>query len=342
MFVTPFKIHHWPTDAVKAAGYQTLIYIDQCRAYDTREYMAFLNGEGADRVSVVILDHEMSIDRDPPCNELVHILSKEGSLSLHPLGSLRRRYHFFDDFFSTFSDSRQIELPFTAEEIAGALWLDKSDTTLADCLECMEYLNPKKADEYFQLTELGDISDEALLELVNCLDEDDIADMIEAREYCMNLEGTYVPLPRGGRDRPALACILEYHRDDERLLRMFPKYPSYLSSTIRGHALRAKLLLTADFSQSREVLVGSCILIDNICLTIGQGAITKDEVVYLLTMLGVKRSVFGNLDKVVVAPYRAELFSQSTLERLNVGSARRKLLEVFGLSQTELNLLLQR
>lgn len=205
MFVTPFKIHHWPADLVKTAGYKILIYTDQSKAYDIREYMAFLNGEGTDRASVITLDSEMSIERDPSYNELVQVISKEGSLSLHPLGSLRRRYHFFDDFFSAFPDSRQVELPFTAEEIAGALCLDKSNAKLSDCLRCMKYLNPKKADEYFQLTELGNISDEALLELINCLEEEDIADMIEAREYCMNLESSYMPLPRGGRDRPALA-----------------------------------------------------------------------------------------------------------------------------------------
>ena len=331
MFSSGLKLYHAPIDGELQPDVGHLFV----PPYAAREYDAHANGEGASRYGVLQFYGETVSNATlplPPADDLV-IIAKDGRTECS-LPSLMRRYHFFDDFFSAFPDNKEIEVPFSLAEVNGAVYLVGN---LSDCLECMQYFNPKKPDEYFQLDFLGSISDEVLLGLVDDLTEDDLADMIEGRDYDMSSEDNFVPLPRGGQDRPALACILESYSDVERQLRMFSHYPSYLCAIIHDEDVYAELLLRSDFSQSKEwYVMRSGVISASICIALGIVE-NREDAAYLLAMLGIRRRALGNLDKKVIAPYHAKFDSMKMIEEIRMlPNARQNIANLFNWSYGEL------
>ena len=307
MFVTPLKLYRLPAALAKAANHEVMVHDD---VYEVRELIACLNGEGSDRNAVHQMTRtgeyrfEVTISDD---TSEVTIRTKDGTELCYSRPSLVRRFHFFDDFLSAFPDADEVEVPFYSMEVMGCLYLDETEESVADCLECMRYFNPKKADEYFQLKNLGEVSDKDLLELVADLTEEEVTEMMEARQF-----DTRPPLPRCGRDRPALACILEAFVDVERLKRMFSDYPSYLFCILSESNIHScpKRLLAEDFSRSNERNPSLVDMVLSYILDALSFISNKEEAVHLLTMLGVRHERFANEKKVVVAPYCSKFDSK--------------------------------
>ena len=126
----------------------------------------------------------------------------------------------------------------------------------------------------------------------------------------------FVPLPRGGMKRQALACILEVRSDSERQMRLFSDYPSYLSMTLDDEKTYSRFLIETDFSQSKERWgVRPELLLSRICKAL-EYVHSREEAGHLFAMLGWKRKAFGNLDKEVVAPYHTKLDLHSVISKL--------------------------
>lgn len=191
MFATPLKLY---LSSTIAGDYHQLEYPEDVSTYSVREYFAHLNGEGADGDAVLEFTSRLRVESSltvTPREEF--IINTKGAILICSRSSLERRYHFIADLLSEFPEVREIDLPFSDQEVSDAVYLTGN---LSDCLACMKYLNPKKADEYFQLDGLGNVSDEALLELVGDLTEDDLADMMEARDSSIRTSRGTTPTNR--------------------------------------------------------------------------------------------------------------------------------------------------
>ena len=336
MFATSLKLYFSSTIA---GDYHQLEHPEDVSTYSVREYFAYLNGEGADSDAILEFASRVHVASSlalPPKEDLV--INTKGRTMICSRLSLMRRYHFINDLLTEFPEVGEIDLPFSDREVKGAVYLKGS---LSDCLACMKYLNPKKADEYFQLEELGNVSDEALLGLVNDLTDDDVDDMMEARDYTVSIDEGYVPLPRGGRDRPALARILEVFGDVERQMRFFSAYPAYLCAMIDDEDVYTELLLRTDFSQSNERYGTTSRIANRVYIALGVVQ-TKQDAAHLFAMLGIHRKELGNCDKKVTAPYRVAISLDRAIEGvMGFSHTRRNPMTLFGWSLGQLKSVLE-
>ena len=178
MIVTPLKLYHVPAGS---PGDKHVLVMGLHRMYAVREHIARVQGKSFDPQHQVF--YALTPADNPPPSKATAITITTGSFPMeYPCReALMRRFHFFDDFFSSFPDAVTVHLPFRFCLVRAALYLEEMDDGLTELLECMKYLNPKSPDEYFQMIHTGEMTDSFLLDLIEDLDDEHIADMVEAR-----------------------------------------------------------------------------------------------------------------------------------------------------------------
>ena len=337
MLATQLRIHHLPEPYASMIDHQVVpcYTIDE---YTLGEFVAHLNGKGSEKCCVRDLTKfiqkkyprfEVGLDEAP--ERFILVEGTDVSWSM-PRESLRRRFHFFDDYLSEFPDADKIVIPLSHDESSG-LYSDRIPSHLHASLDGLKYFNPKSALEYFQLDPSG-VSDEELEKLVALLTEEEVINMVEARY----LARPQPYLPRMGSDRPALACILEAWRQSGRIARLFPSYPSYVvlsysrSSKSERRSYVRSLLINFDFSQSREVAmidgyVSSAIL-SVICDALATVE-TREGASKLLAMLDLRCEVLESEGMSVAAPYRVRFAGLENVAALKSSELRDNLERLF-------------
>ena len=213
---------------------------------------------------------------------------------------LCRRFHFFDDFLSTYPEEVLIKVPYPFWVLSTSINAD-SNGKLVDCLECLSFFNPKSPLYYFLLDTTGTPSSK-LIESASMCSEQDRREVMRSRDAdaMRYSEAWNRPLPGGGLGLSFLAHILELHGDDVNLSAIFSDYPSYLVGAMaleeawideKKRERFDRLILTSDFGSSGEMclLGGECIeSIERAIVSSIKRAKTKENLLYLLTMCGIE------------------------------------------------------
>jgi hypothetical protein len=290
MLVTPFRLFPIPRKYLPKVGrmVQELDYVTCI------EGLAWLNGEKAslDEVESFLRKVEEFGDVDvevPPMPEddgvVLHITG--GSLE-YSKASLMRRFHFFDDFYSTFPEGEPT-IPYSSKQIYGAINLVGD---MRECLECMRYLNPKSNIEYFHLG-VSDMDRETLFSLVAQLTDEERTAIMATKNH---FNGTR---PYEGTPMAPLAIILEYHEDEDSMRSCFPEYPSYVYS----QTLDDDILLTADFSREWSPQCNMTASLAMCLFVLLRDSKNAEHIRRCLTMLGLTCPLFKNTRDYVALPY---------------------------------------
>ena len=251
----------------------------------------------------------------PLRGERLKVICKDGEIDYHK-ERLRSRYQLIDDYLSDFPNETTIKVPFTVEEMTGMTGLN---STLVESYLCIDYFNPKSVLSYFEYDTTG--TPPSIIEsLAERLTSADRKDILEARR----LGGKQHPLPDEGLGKGILACILEYHMDDQSLLYFFSDYPSYLTFALTDNAKASELLLTADYHRGEycgnSIALGGqldFLVVSALASRTMASATRESGQAYckrLLAMMGVRHKMFENADLDFPLPYH--LSSDHFLRRL--------------------------
>ena len=234
-----------------------------------------------------------------------------------PVIYLRRRFHLVDDYLEAFPNADSIELSLTRDEVAAIIepkhaWRVPVDQWLA----ALEYLNPKDPTHYFFRSTVG--MPRHLIERYASLVPEEVRwNIVKTRHY--RYLGS-VPLPEQGRGLTFLGHVFSGYSDIDNLRLFFREYPSYLTleavniyinarspaTKKRANDLFEELITTTNYGEYEEITILDdevhAALIRQLLSTLSK---TDDWKVAkrILTMMSIKRSLFGNLNDYVPAPY---------------------------------------
>ena len=321
MLVSPLCCLPIPEPYAGVINYD-LVQVDTYR--EATEVLAFLRGE---EVANFNLDVEkwcpgVSVFLGPTLS----LRTNDGQVVEYCKESLRRRFHFIDDFLSTFPDTNGIGLPFDYETISflvsgerlGPLCIRSGPgavramfrrvqdafrdgapfASLANHDACLSYLNPKSALEYFSLSTIG-TRPERLVELHSLLTESERVGILDA--HSLRVE---VPLPRRGLGLGSVMPILMWHKDSANLISLFSEdYPSHTYLALSQIESKEAHVALLDWTFKPIVIEQHCgLLRDQVILqTFSLASKEKrwEKVQRALTMLGITNEHCGNKDKKV-------------------------------------------
>ena len=309
MIVTPLKIYRLPKVYADQLS-DTVTVWDNSETLVLGELVAWLRGEPSSlqevEAALEMWDEKEGLTLPPlPKEDPITILSESGESVGYSLGALRRRFHFFDDYFSDFPDETSVKIPFPLDVVKDAI--KRRPVRFVEtnhCNECLSFLNPKDSLEYVQFTIYG-LSLDTIISLASKLSMQNRIDMAEARRWKASVNWL-PPLPNEGLVLAEVAYLLEVYHLGEMLVKLFPDHPSYCHFATRG-GVEYKILMSADFSRDRSFADVPRIEVERLTLRVANTLIATEDIEMakrLLAMLGYKDKLFDNEQVEAVMPYR--------------------------------------
>jgi hypothetical protein len=269
------------------------------------EYLAWKRGED---VTLTILTNVLSVKEKenlPEVRALLKVTSSVDGESTHYVtATLRRAFQAIDDYLSEFPEAEEFTLSCTSRVIKMAIEGLYERHLLVDCIDCIRYLNPKRASYYLLYNPVGT----PINDLIN------ISTMLsvrERRDMIMSRTSEY-PLPEGGLTYDILAVVFEQTGAVNETAELFADYPSYLATYYITSGQDDKLdslLLTANFDYDYVNIETQSLqtpLVKSLCRSITSQDITWDKLRLALAMLGIRDELFDNMNVASIMPYRAK------------------------------------
>jgi hypothetical protein len=277
---------------------------------ELEEYLAWKRGEEVTpAILSLVLSKEDIKEINPPTSLLKVISSIDGESSYYVTATLRRTFQAIDDYLSEFPNADSFELPCTSNAIKLAIEGLYELHLLVDCIDCIRYLNPKRASYYLLYNPIGvPVSD--LVGIANALTVRERRDMIRSRVH-------EEPLPEEGLTYDILAIVFEQNKATEEVTELLRDYPSYLVYYYIEYEewdKLDKLFLTADFSDYNDEdedngensyyyyqLVN--MVSRSFIRSLSSPDLTWNQLRRILTVASIRDNLFDNMSLLVTLPH---------------------------------------
>lgn len=235
------------------------------------------------------------------------------------LATLKRSFHLINDFSDTFSNCR-MTIPYTKKQVSSAINYEdvESDSffnysqrlSLAESLDCLLYLGPRRPLLLLQLRASGLTLDQ-LMRIDVLLREEDRVIMRGMFELELGIIPFHSPIASW------IPYLILNHRPDL-IEEIIPNYPSfclmmYASMEDRVWYPRIIQMFTSSTFEDNDVLLREkdleelVVQVATQMLTVPYPTdFTRDFVVTMLTRLGVVSSVLDNFDRRAYLPYQVQ------------------------------------
>lgn len=285
------------------------------------EYEAYLRGEEVNEQLLLRYGQIANGTLPIRVGEEVSVLDRTGTVVLSfTKATLMRQFDLMRNYFTDNGDAKEIQLPYSSEEITDAMYPllkdDDSTVRLTSCFDCVSYLMPTHTDYRLRFSLEG-----CTLYQLACIGEG-----LDTRTRSEIVYEFHVPML--GEGILAVASFVK----DLAVLEEIVAYPSYLFYLLAradpGGSRAHDLVLRSTFEDHSHFVGGVNMgAIYKFVVKVGTKSKTWEEFVHCLTLLDLRCDLLGNTNSPGYLPYQAVPKSRKELVYLYQDPLRRQLAE---------------